>query len=191
VRVLIIADQKDLSFIQQEGRGKRKMNKKNLLAMASGLSALALVATCGPALASGHFGHRGHHGGDMQFRLLAHAAGITGEQIHAAFAAKASTLKSDFEAVKSTKKAADACIIAGNASCSTQISAYATAQSTLAQDKLSVWQGLFAANGTTKDAAAVSLKSNLDDLNAKKRQLLHSVFSSAEDTSVTEKPAQE
>jgi len=166
------------------------MNKKTLLAMASGLSAMALVAASGPALAFGHHGPEGHHGGDMQFRLLAYAAGITGEQIHTAFKTAGPTLKADFEALKTAKQTADSCILAGTASCSTQISAYATAQSTLEAEKLSIWQGLFSAKGVN-NTAAVSLKSNLDGLNAQKRQLLHSVFSSAEDTSLIEKPAQE
>jgi len=150
--------------------------------MASGLSALALAATCGPALAFGHHGHR-HHGGDMQFFLLAHAAGITGEQIHTAFKAAAPTLKADFENLKSTKKLADACIIAGTAAgCSTPIGNYSSAQSKLTLDKLGVWQTLFATNGATKDAAAVTLKGNLENLDAQKRQLLHSVFSSAKNS---------
>ncbi len=54
------------------------MNKKGIVAMVSGLGALALVATCAPAMA---FGHHGHHGGDMKLGLLAHAAGITHDQI--------------------------------------------------------------------------------------------------------------
>ncbi len=155
------------------------MNKKNLLAMASGLSALALVATCGPALASGHFGHRGHHGGDMEFGLLAHSAGITHDQIRTAFK-NDTALKTDFENLKTAKKAMDACIIAGTCTSGSggQVAAFAAAQSALTQEKLTVWQNLFATKGVN-NAAAVSLKTQLDSLNAQKHQLLHQVFSSA------------
>jgi hypothetical protein len=156
------------------------MNKKAILAMASGLSALALAATCGPALAFGHHGH-GHGGGDRQFFLLAHAAGITGAQIHQAFETAGPTLKTDFQALKTDKAAVDSCIIAGGtAGCTSQINAYAAAQTALTQEKLSIWQGLFAK--APNASAAVSLKTNLDNLNAEKHALLKGVFSSAKDS---------
>jgi hypothetical protein len=158
------------------------MNAKTLLATISGLSALTLVATCGPALAFGHHGH-GHHHGDMEYGLLAHAAGITGEQIHTAFEAAAPTLKADFQSLKTAKTAMDACIIGGTCTSSNgqivEIAAYTNAKSKLTQDKLGVWQGLFAANGATKDNAAVTLKNSLDSLNAQKHALLKPLFSSA------------
>jgi hypothetical protein len=162
------------------------MNKKAILAMASGLSALALAATCGPALAFGPHGHgHGHHGGDMQYFLLARAAGITGAQIHQAFETAGPTLKEDFQTLKTDKAAVDACIIAGTAGgCSTQIGKYITAQNALTQEKLSIWQGLFATPGLN-NTAAINLKSNLEKLNADKRALLKGVFSSAKDSDST------
>ncbi len=117
----------------------------------------------------------------MQYRLLAHAAGISGDTIHAAFKSD-TTLKSDFEALRTARKAMDACIIAGT--CTNQVATYASAQQALTQEKLTVWQNLFAAKGVN-NAAAVSLKTNLDNLIAQKHELLHSVFSSAAGTSGT------
>ena len=153
------------------------MNSKKILASVSGLSALALVATCGSAFAFGHHGGH-HHGSDMEFGMLAHAAGITGEQIHTAFKSD-TALKTDFETLKTAKTAMDACIIAGTCTSGSggQVASYAAAQSALTQEKLNVWQGLFAS--APNKSAAVSLKSQLDALNAQKHQLLHQVFSSA------------
>jgi hypothetical protein len=162
------------------------MKTKATLAMVSGLAALALAATCGPALAFGHHGHGQRHGGE-KFGLYAHAAGITGDQIRTAFK-NDPALKSDFETVKADKKAVDACIISG-ASCTSQIQAYAAAQSALTTEKLTDWQNLFVANGTTKDAAAVTLKSSLDSLNQQKHQLLHQAFSSAKGSDSMTPPA--
>ena|SRR5208283_4751860 len=163
------------------------MNRKTLLTAITGLSAMALAATCAPALAMGHHGH-GHQGGDMQFFLLAHAAGITGAQIHAAFEAAGPTLKTDFQNLKTDKAAVDSCIIAGGTSgCTSQITAYATAQTALTQEKLSIWQGLFAK--APNAPAAVSLKGKLDNLNAEKRALVKGVFSSAENSDSFTPPA--
>ena len=164
------------------------MNKKTLLAAIGGLSALALAATCAPALAMGHRGH-GHHGGDMKFFLLAHAAGISGETIHTAFKNDAA-LKTDFEALKTAKKAADTCIVAGNCTSgsSGQIATYAAAQSALAQEKLTVWQNIFAAKGVN-NTAAVSLQTQLAQLDGQKRQLLHQAFGSTKGTDSVTPPA--
>jgi hypothetical protein len=150
------------------------MISKTLLAKVSGLSALALVATCGSALA---FGHHGHHG-DMQFGLLAHAAGITHDQIRTAFTNDA-TLKTDFQNLKTSKTAMDACIVAGT--CTNEVATYASAQQTLTLEKLAVWQKLFAS--APNKAQAVSLKGQLDQLNAQKHQIMHQAFSSAQGSS--------
>src|ERR1700735_1423843 len=150
------------------------MKNKSALATISGLAALALAATCSPALAFGHHGH-GHHGGDMKLGLLAHAAGVSGETIHSTFKNDA-TLKSDFQNVRNTKKTMDACIIAGGCN-NGEIAAYASAQSALTQQKMTDWQTIFAA--APNKGAAASLKSQLDALNQQKHQLLHQAFSSA------------
>jgi hypothetical protein len=164
---------------------RKKMKHKSALAIVSGLAALALAATCGSALAMGHHGH--HHGGDMEYGMLAHAAGVSGQTIHSTFK-NDSTLKSDFQNLRAAKKAVDACIISG-ASCTSQITAYASAQSALTQQKLNDWQTIFA--GAPNKGAATSLKSQLDDLNAKKHQLLKQAFNSSSATSATSQSTQQ
>src|ERR1019366_4741880 len=147
------------------------MNRKTVVAMVSGLSALALAATCVPALA---FGHHGHHG-DMQYGLLAHAAGLSRDQIHSAFK-NDPALKTDFQNLRTAKKAMDACVVAG--ACNNgEIAAFASAQQALTQEKMTVWQNLF--KSAPNKAQAVSLKGQLDQLNAQKHQILHQAFSSA------------
>jgi hypothetical protein len=160
------------------------MNRKSLLATVSGLSALALTVTCGPALAFGAHGH-GHHGADGQYFLLAQAAGITGDQIHAAFMAD-TNLKTDFAAVRTAKKAVDACIIAGTCTSgpSGQVATLASAQSSLTTEKLGVWQSLFATKGVN-NAAAVSLQTQLQALDTQKHTLIKQVFSSAKGSDST------
>ncbi len=164
------------------------MNKRTLVTAISGLSALALAATCVPALAMGSDGSR-HHGDDMKFFLLAHAAGISGETIRTAFNSDA-PLKTDFEALKTAKKAVDTCIVAGNCTAGSngQIATYAAAQSALAQEKLTVWQNIFATKGVNNTAAA-SLQTQLAALDAQKHQLLHQALSSAKNTDSVTPPA--
>jgi hypothetical protein len=151
------------------------MNRTKLLAMVSGLSVLALAATCLPASA---YGRHGNHHGDMQLGLFAHAAGVSKDQIHSAFKNDAA-LKTDFQSLKSAKKAMDTCIVAGTCS-NGEIAAYAKAQSTLTQEKMTVWQGLFA--GAPNKAQAISLKGQLDSLTAQKHQIMRQVFGSANGT---------
>ena len=156
------------------------MNRKTVVAMVSGLSALALAATCIPALA---YGHHGHHG-DMQYGLLAHSAGLTRQQIHSAFKSDPA-LKTDFENLRSAKKTLDTCVVAG--ACNNgEIAAFASAQSALTQEKMTVWQNLF--KGAPNDAAAVSLKGQLDQLNATKHQIMHQAFSSAKGANTSVAP---
>jgi len=160
------------------------MKKESALAMVSGLAALALAATCAPALAFGHYGH-GHRGGDMKLGLLAHAAGVSGETIRSTFKNDA-TLKTDFQNVRNTKKAVDACVIAG--ACNNgEIAAYASAQSALTQQKMTDWQTIFA--GAPNKSAATSLEGQLDALNVQKHQLLHQAFSSAKGSNTVTPPA--
>src|SRR6202023_3179795 len=104
-----------------------------------------------PALA---YGHHGHHG-DMQYGMLAHEAGLSRDQIHSAFKGD-TALKTDFQNLKNAKKAMDTCIVAGNCTSGPtgQIAAYANAQQALTQEKMTVWQGLFA--GAPNKAQAVS-----------------------------------
>jgi len=157
------------------------MNRKTLVATVSGLSALALVAICGTAMA---YGHHGHHHGDMKFGLLAHAAGLTKDQIRTAFMNDAA-LKTDFENLKKAKMAVDSCIVAGT--CTNEITTFASAQQALTQEKLTVWQTLF--KGAPNKSQAVSLKGQLDQLEAQKHQLLHQAFSSGKGTDNVTPPA--
>ena len=152
--------------------------------MISGLAALALAATCVPALAFGH-GMHGHHRGDMKFGMLARAAGVSGETIHSTFKNDA-TLKTDFQNVRNAKKTMDACIVAGGCN-NGEIAAYASAQSALTQQKLTDWQTIFA--GAPNKGAAASLKSQLDALDTQKHQLLHQAFSSAKGSNTVTPPA--
>jgi len=147
------------------------MSKKTVASIISGVSALLLAATCLPALAFGPHGHH-HGGGDMKFGLYAKAAGITHDQIKTAF--QNSNVKADFMKLRTDKKAMDACIVGGT--CTTEVATYASDVQTLTDDKLTVWQTLFAS--APNKAAAASLKSQLDSLDAQKHQLLHSVFGS-------------
>jgi hypothetical protein len=159
------------------------MSKKTITAIISGIS-LTLAATCLPAFAFG-----GHHRGGMQYAMLARAAGVTKDQVHTAFKNDAA-LKTDFQNLRATKKAMDACIVAAGVAaggCSAQITAYANAQSALTQEKMTVWQGLFA--GAPNASAAVTLKGQLDALNTQKHSLMHSVFSSAKSTNAVTAPS--
>ena len=159
------------------------MNKKGILAIFSGLGALALAATCTPAMA---YDHQGHRGGDMKLGLLAHAAGISHDQIHTAFK-NDTTLKTDFENLKTAKKAMDACIVAGT--CTNEVATYASAEQALTQEKMTVWQNLFK-TAPNKDKA-VSLKGQLDQLNAQKHQLIKQAFNAPSADNATPPAAQQ
>ncbi len=160
------------------------MNRKTVVATVSGLAALVLVATCGPALA---FGHHGHHG-DMQYGLLAHAAGLSKDKIHSAFKSDAA-LKTDFEIFKTAKTAMDSCIVAGACN-NNEIATYASAQQALTQEKMTVWHNLF--KGAPNKAQAVSLKGQLDQLKAQQHQIMQQAFNSAKgaDSVTPESPQQ-
>ena len=159
------------------------MNMKKIIATVSGLAALALVATCGPALA---YGHHGHHGtdSDMKLGLLAHAARLTRDQIRSAFMNDA-TLKTDFQNLKKAQTAMDACIIAGT--CTNEVSTYASAQQALTQEKMTVWQNLF--KSAPNKSAAASLKGQLDSLQTQKHQIMHEAFNSSKGSDTSTPPA--
>jgi hypothetical protein len=156
------------------------MSKKTVLSMVAGVSGLVLAATCLPVLAFGPHGGHHHHGGGDEFGLYAKAAGITHEQIRTAF--QGSNIKTDFQNLRAAKKALDACIIAGT--CSNEVATYATDLQTLTTDKLNVWQTLF--QNAPNKSAAISLKTQLDGLNATRRQLLQGVFGSSKNAPATE-----
>ncbi|HEY6395127.1 MAG TPA: hypothetical protein VIX12_06885, partial [Candidatus Binataceae bacterium] len=92
--------------------------------MGAALSILLLVATSAPALAHGH-----GQGADGHMWLLAHAAGLNRTQISAAFKADPS-LKTEHSNLKNAREAMVSCIVSGG-SCTSQISAYTSAQQAL------------------------------------------------------------
>ena len=131
--------------------------------------ALLLVAASGVAMAHGG----GHRGGDRGLFVLAKAAGLTGSQIHTAFKSDAN-LATDRTNVKSTHQALVACLVTG-ADCTSQGTAYLSAKSALAQETLSVWQGLFKGNPNPTNAAAVL--GQLQQLQAQRKQIFQQAFS--------------
>ncbi len=107
---------------------------------------LSVVVASGVAMAQG--GHRG--GGDRGIFMLAKAAGISRSTIFTAF--KSSNLKADHAALLTAKQNLAACLVTGG-SCSTQITACVTAETTLATDQANLWQGLFATAPNLPNAA--------------------------------------
>ena len=133
---------------------------------------MLLAATSSPALAFGH-GHGGR-GGDGHLAMLAHAAGLTGKQIHEAFRSDPN-LKPDFTAFKTAKTALTTCLVAGT--CTNEVTTYASAQQTLTTEKYSVWQKLFAS--APNKSQATSVLNQMTALNAQKHALMQQIFSSA------------
>jgi hypothetical protein len=134
---------------------------------------MLLAATSAPALAFGGHGHGGH-GGDRQLGLLAHAAGLTGSQIHTAFKSDPN-LKTDFTNLKAARTAMNTCIVAGT--CKNEVATYASAQQALTQEKMTVWQNLFA--GAPNKAQATSVMNQMTALNEQKHALMQQIFSSS------------
>jgi hypothetical protein len=132
---------------------------------------LALAVTSGTALAQG--GHRGG-GGEKGLFILAHAAGLTGSQIHAAFKAD-TNLATDRTNLKTANQALTACLVSG-ADCSAAGSTYLTAKQALAQEQLSVWQGLF--KGNPNPANATVVLGQLQQLQQARKALFQQVFAS-------------
>ena len=159
------------------------MNRKTIISGIAALSLALIAATSGSALAREH----GGSGRDGHLRLLARAAGISGSQIHTAFH-NDTALKTDFTNLKASRDALTNCLVTGG-SCSSQISAYATAQQTLTQERMTVWQKLFQSAPNAKNAASVL--GQLNQLKAQKHQLMQSVFnSSASQADSAESPQQ-
>jgi len=145
------------------------MFKKMTISIVSAASIFVIAAT-GIASARG-----GRGGGDHHLALLAHAAGVSGSQIHSAFKSDPN-LKTDFTNLRTTKDAMTTCLVSG-ASCSSQISAYTAAQQALTQEKMSVWQKIFQSAPNPKQASAVL--GQLNQLKAQRHQIMQSVFKSA------------
>ncbi|HXN85358.1 MAG TPA: hypothetical protein VN867_04770 [Candidatus Binataceae bacterium] len=149
------------------------MNRKTVVSLISAASLMFMAATCSPALAFGGHGH-GRHGGDGHLMMLAHAAGLTGQQIHTAFK-NDPNLKTDFTNLKTARTAMNTCIVAGT--CTNQVATYASAQQALTQEKMTIWQNLFAS--APNKAQATSVMNQMTALNEQKHALMKQIFSSA------------
>jgi hypothetical protein len=145
------------------------MSRKKVLSWISAGSLLLLAATCVPALAHNHE----RRGGDGHLRLLAHAAGLTSSQIHTAFH-NDPALKTDFANLKTARTAMTTCMVAGT--CKNEVATYASAEQALTQEKMTVWQNLFAS--APNKAQATSVLNQMTALNAQKHALMKQVFGS-------------
>jgi hypothetical protein len=143
---------------------------KKLVALPVGLL-LVLAATSGLALAQPFGGHGGR--GGHQMWLLARAAGLTHSQISTAFQ-NDSNLATDRANLKSAHQAMMTCLVAGN--CTNQVASFATAQQTLTQERMTVWQNLL--KGAPNLSQAASVYSQLQQLQATKKSIFQSVFGS-------------
>ncbi len=149
-------------------------SKRRLVSWTAAAAGLLLAGTCGVAAAHGM--HGGHGGGDGQMFLLAHAAGLSHQQIGAAFHGDAN-LKTDFANLRSSREAAITCIAKGG-SCASEISAYANAKQALTAEKMGVWQKLFSSSGANT-AQATSVLGQLRNLRDQRNALFKQIFASS------------
>jgi hypothetical protein len=146
------------------------MNGKRAIAVAAA-SVLMLAATSVLAMAHG-FG-RGEGGHDMW--LLARAAGLSRSQIASAFKNDTS-LKNDRTNLKAAHEAMMSCLVTGK-DCTSQISTFSNAVQAMAQERMTVWQGLF--KGASNPSQAANVYSQLQQLHSQKKQIMQSVFGTA------------
>jgi len=107
--------------------------------------------------------------------LLARAAGLSRAQIGSAFH-NDPNLKADFSKMRDTHEAMVTCIAKGG-SCSSEISAFASAKQKLTTDKMEVWQKLFQSpNANTKRATEVL--GQLRSLRDQRHKIFEQVFAS-------------
>ncbi|HZO80144.1 MAG TPA: hypothetical protein VFB33_00490 [Candidatus Binataceae bacterium] len=149
------------------------MSKRRTALWSAAAAGLILAATCGAAAAHGM---GGGHGGDRQMWLLGHAAGLSHQQIGAAFH-NDPNLKTDFTNLRHTREAAISCIAKGG-SCASEISAYANAKQVLTAEKLGVWEKLFQTPGanTTQSTAVLG---QLRNLREQRHKLFEQIFASS------------
>ncbi len=146
---------------------------------------VVLAATCGLALAShGWHGHGGGgRGGDGQLFLLARAAGVSKSTLASTFHGN-TTLQGDFSALRTAHQAVISCLVSSavtSGGCSSAITAYETAQTKLTADKMTAWQGVFAAASNLGNASSVltqlqALKTQEHALQQQKHQILKGIF---------------
>lgn len=146
------------------------IGKRTIVVLAG--SVLILVATSMVALARG-FGGPG--GGGHSMWLLARAAGLSHSQIETAF--QNSNVKADRANLKSAHDTMMTCLVSGG-NCTTQISSFAGALQTMAQDRMTVWQTLFKSASATNLQQAASVYTQLQQLQAQKKQIMQGVFGS-------------
>jgi hypothetical protein len=144
------------------------MTKKRTIGLIAGL--VLLAGTSGLVMAEGFGGHGGEHGTWM----LARAAGLTHSQIASAFSNDAN-LVIDRTSLKTAHDAMMTCLVSGN-DCSSQIASFSKALQTMAQERMTVWQGLFKSANPKNLQLAASVYSQLQALYAQKQQILQSAL---------------
>ena len=148
------------------------MTRKGVLLLVGVASIVAVSASRGAASGYGRGSHRGAGDGDV--RLLARAAGLSRGQIATALK-NDSNLKTARSNLRSSREALTACLVSGS-SCSTQISAYASARQALAQEEMTVWGNVFQGAPDAKRAATIF--EQLKQLQAQRKQIFQQVFGS-------------
>ena len=142
---------------------------------------IALGLTVGAGAAMAHEG--GGH--ERAMWLLAHAAGITHEQIATAFKSDAN-LSTDRANLHNAREAMMTCLVSGG-SCSNEISAYSSALQTLTQEKMTVWQNLFKQAPNTSQAQTVL--GEMRQLQAQRKQIFQQVFGAQNDAQPSPTPS--
>jgi hypothetical protein len=155
------------------------MMGKRSIAVTAG-AALMLAAMSGLALAQGVGGHRG---GNHQLFVLAAAAGLSHSAIWSTFK-NDTTLATDRANLKTANQAMISCLASPTVSsggCSSQIQAYSTALGALAQERMTDWQNVMKTAPNLGQAATVY--SQLQQLQAQRKQIMQSVFGTSSSTS--------
>ena len=135
--------------------------------------ATAGMATAGMAYADG-FGHGGHGHGNLVPMIVRHY--VSHDQIQAAVAPNAATLKSDYSAVKSARETLENDLIANNSSAiQNDIQSLETAQNNLLQEKVTVAEAILAnlsSSQRTQVGNFVTAYRSLEQQNRQSRQAL-------------------
>jgi hypothetical protein len=154
------------------------MTRKGIVVSLVGVASIVAVSALqGAAFEHGKRGHRG--GGKGSLWLLARAAGLDRSQIATAFE-NDSNLKTARSELRSAREALTTCLVSGN-SCSSQISAYANARQSLAQEEMTVWGNLF--QGAPDTTRAATILEQLKQLQAQRKQIFRQVFGFATSSS--------
>jgi hypothetical protein len=147
------------------------MFRKRVVAVAAGSVLIAAMT----AAAWAH-GFGGPGGGGHEIWLLARAAGLTHSQIASAFE-NDTKLQTDRANLKTAHDTMISCLLSG-ADCSSQVSAFSGALQSLAEERMTVWAGLFKGASPSNLSKATSVYSQLKQLRSQKKQILQGVFGS-------------